>query len=175
VTAPEWSRRERTDQIGVDERAVAIEADEAERAGVARRFDLVAVEQLGADFVVRRDAAGVLATGRVRARVVQACSITGDPLTQYIDEAVALRFVEPVAGEEEVELGHDALDTIEVEDGMIDLGEAAAETVALALDPFPRSPRAAEVLRDAGVISEEEAKPKGALAGLGALFARNDP
>jgi hypothetical protein len=31
------------------------------------------------------------------------------------------------------------------------------------------------VLRDAGVISEEEAKPKGALAGLGALLARNDP
>ena len=58
---------------------------------------------------------------------------------------------------------------------MIDLGEAAAETVALALDPFPRSPRAADVLRDAGVISEEEAKPKGALAGLGALLARNDP
>ncbi len=175
MTAPEWSRRERTDQIGVDERAVSIEADEGERAAIARRFDLVSIERLAADFAIRRDAAGVLATGRVRARVVQACSITGDPLPQDIDETVTLRFVEPVVGEEEVELGHDALDTIEVEDGAIDLGEAAAETVALALDPFPRSPRAAEVLRTAGVISEEEAKPKGALAGLGALLARNDP
>ncbi|NWN13490.1 hypothetical protein GY655_27460, partial [Escherichia coli] len=57
--------------------------------------------------------------------------------------------------------------------GAIDLGEAAAETLALALDPYPRSPAAEAALRDAGVISEEEATrlaeesgPFGGLAGL---------
>jgi uncharacterized protein YutE (UPF0331/DUF86 family) len=49
---------------------------------------------------------------------------------------------------------------------MIDLGEVAAETMALALDPFPRGPDAESALKAAGVISEEEAKPLGALAGL---------
>ena len=58
------------------------------------------------------------------------------------------------------------IDTIEIEGGAIDLGEAAAETMALALDPFPRSPNAAAALKKAGVISEEEAGPFGALAGL---------
>ena len=50
---------------------------------------------------------------------------------------------------------------MEIEGGAIDLGEAAAETVALALDPFPRSARAAEVLRAAGVISEDDVVPIG--------------
>jgi uncharacterized protein YutE (UPF0331/DUF86 family) len=38
--------------------------------------------------------------------------------------------------------------------------------MALSLDPFPRSPNAATVLKEAGVISEDEARPLGALAGL---------
>ena len=50
--------------------------------------------------------------------------------------------------------------------GAIDLGETAAETMALALDPFPRGPGAEAALKAAGVISEEEAGPFGALAGL---------
>ena len=50
--------------------------------------------------------------------------------------------------------------------GSVDLGEAAAETMALALDPYPRAPEAPNVLREAGVLSEEEAGPFGALAGL---------
>jgi uncharacterized protein YutE (UPF0331/DUF86 family) len=51
-------------------------------------------------------------------------------------------------------------------DGAIDLGEAVAQTMALALDPFPRSTNAEAALREAGVISEEEAGPFGALKGL---------
>ena len=38
--------------------------------------------------------------------------------------------------------------------------------MALALDPFPRGPGAEAALKVAGVISEEEAGPFGALAGL---------
>ena len=44
--------------------------------------------------------------------------------------------------------------------------------MALALDPFPRGPNAAAALREAGVISEEEAKPLGALAGLKAQLEK---
>ena len=50
--------------------------------------------------------------------------------------------------------------------GAIDLGEAAAETLALVLDPFPRSPGAQAALREAGVLNEEEAGPFAALAKL---------
>ena len=99
--------------------------------------------------------------------------MTGDPIDAMIDEPVALRFVAASAGEDEVELSDDALDTIEIDGAEIDLGEAAAETMALALDPFPRGPGAAAALRAAGVIGEDEAGPFGALAGLKAKLARD--
>ncbi len=163
----EFSRVERLDTIGGEDRHVAIAADAAERAAIAARFGLVAVDKLEAELDVRREAAGIAVRGRVVAEVVQACSITGEPLPARIDEPVALRFVEPARpGEDEVELGSDALDTVEIEGGGIDLGEAAAETMALALDPFPRGPNAAAALKEAGVVSEEEAGPFGVLKGL---------
>ncbi|SFP95191.1 YceD family protein [Sphingomonas rubra] len=170
---PEWSRRERLDAIGVDERHVAIEADADERAALAARFGLSAIEHLAARFAIRRDGAGITATGRVEARVVQPCVATAEPVETAFDEPVSLRFVEPQTGgdpDEEIELGGDALDTIEIEGGAIDLGEAAAETMALAIDPFPRSHGAAATLKAAGVVSDEEVRPAGALAGLGALL-----
>lgn len=164
---PEWSRPERLDTIGADERQVSIEAEPAEREALARRFALVAVNRLAAQFAIRREAAGILATGRVKGEVVQACSATGEPVVAKVDEPVALRFVESLdGGDDEVELSDEALDTVEIEGGAIDLGEAAAETMALSLDPFPRSPGAEEALKAAGVIGEEDAGPFGALAGL---------
>jgi uncharacterized metal-binding protein YceD (DUF177 family) len=153
---PEFSRPERLDTVGEAPRAVTIEATDTERAAVARRFGLVAIDRLAAQLTLRREAAGIVATGMVEADVVQACSVTGDPLPARVAEEVALRFVEPGDAADEIELSGDLMDTIEIEGGTIDLGEAAAETLALALDPFPRSPRAADVLREAGVVAEDE-------------------
>lgn len=171
----EFSRIERLDEIGGEDRQVMIEANEAERMALAQRFGLLAVERLRADLAIRREANGIMAHGRVTARVVQACTVTGDPLPATVDERVALRFVEPArAGEEEIELAGDALDTIEIEGGGVDLGEATAETMVLALDPFPRSPDAGAVLKRAGVLSEEEAGAFGALAGLKARLEAKD-
>jgi uncharacterized metal-binding protein YceD (DUF177 family) len=167
VSGPEFSRLERADTIGEGERSVRIEADDAERAALARRFDLKSVDTLEAEFRLRRDAAGIVAHGHVRGAVVQACVVTDDPIPVAIDEPVALRFVTDDSAEEgEVELDEDALDTMVYDGASVDLGEAAAETLALALDPYPRGPNAAAALRAAGVISEEEAKPLGAFAGL---------
>jgi len=168
---PEFSRPERIDTIGEGAREVAIEATAAEREAVARRFGLVSLDGLAARFAIRRAGEAIVADGTVEARVTQACSATGDPLSATIREQVSLRFVEPGGAEEEIELADDALDTIEIEGGAIDLGEAAAETMALALDPFPRSPRAAEVLRAAGVVGEDEVQT-GPLAGLKALLGK---
>lgn len=164
---PEFSRIERLDSIGERERAIDIAADEAERAAVAKRFGLLSIDSLAGRFTVRREAAGVAVRGGVTASVVQACSVTGEPLPVTIDEPVALLFVESLAdGEEEVELAGDALDTVEIKGGGIDLGEAAAETMALALDPFPRSANAEAALKAAGVVGEDEVGP---FSGLKAL------
>lgn len=175
VPPPEFSRIERIDTIGAGARTVSITADEAERAALALRFGLLGVDRLEATFALQRDASGIVARGQVNAAVVQACSVTDDPLPVTVSEEVALRFVteQEAAAEEEIELDSDALDTMAYDGNGVDLGEAAAETMALALDPFPRGPNAAAALRAAGVISEEEAKPAGALAGLKSLLGKD--
>ena len=162
---PEFSRPVRFDAIGEGLSRIAIEASAAECTALARRFGLVAVDRLEAVFQVRREAAGIRAEGRVTALVTQACSVTDDPLSVAIDEPVDLRFVDSPEGAEEIELDEDALDTMPIEGGAVDLGEAAAETMALALDPFPRGPNAAAALKAAGVVSEDEAE-MGPFAGL---------
>jgi len=164
---PEFTRPERLDRIGTGESQVIVAADEAERAALAERFGLLAIDALEARYMLRRDGAGVRAAGALHARVTQACIATGDPVPAAIDEAFDLRFLpESAAGGDEIELSGEDCDTVFFEGGAIDLGEAAAETLALALDPFPRSPAAEAALKEAGVLSEDEAGPFGALAGL---------
>ena len=164
---PEFSRPERLDTIGERDRSVTFAATPEERRKLAARFAILSVDLLEAHFTIRRVTSGIVAKGHVTAKVVQACSVTDEPLTATIDEPVALRFVDNFgAVDGEIELSDDALDTVPIDGGAVDLGEAAAETLALALDPFPRGPNAAATLRAAGVISEDEYQPVNAFSGL---------
>ena len=81
---PEWSRPERLDTIGVDERIVAIEADATERAALARRFGLLSIERLSATLAIRRDGPAIVAIGRVAASVTQACVATAEPVKAIV-------------------------------------------------------------------------------------------
>ena len=162
MTPVEFPRPQRLDQIGAGESNVSITADADERAALAARFDLIAIGRLEASYALRREAAGIRATGHLSAEVVQACVVTGDPVPARVEEDFDLRFVpEPGEGQEDVELSEDECDIVFYAGAAIDLGEAAAETLALALDPFPRSPAAAEALKRAGVLSEEDAEAAG--------------
>jgi uncharacterized metal-binding protein YceD (DUF177 family) len=167
VTAPEFSRERRLDQIGAGATSVTIAAEPDERAALAARFDLLAIDRLEATCTLRRDATGIRVSGHLSAAVVQRCVVTDAPVHAAVDEAFDLRLLpEPADAAEEVELSADECDTVFYTGAALDLGEAVAETLALALDPYPRSPEAAAVLREAGVISEEEAGPFGALKDL---------
>lgn len=170
MTPPEFHRSERVDTIGERARSVTVTASPAECAALAGRFGLVEVTSLVGTFSLQRDTDGIVAHGRVTAHVIQACVVTGEGVPASIDEPLALRFVDDVgvAGDE-IELTADALDVIPYSDGAIDLGEAAAETMALALDPFPRSPNAQATLKAAGVLREEDVGP---FSGLAALKAK---
>lgn len=159
ITTAELARPIRLDTLGAAPRTVTIEADAAECAALARRFALIEIGGLTATAAVRREGEVVIAEGRLAASAIQACVVTGDSVPASVDEPFALRFV-PAAGEgdEEVELDAADLDVIGYEGGAIDLGEAVAQGFALALDPFPRAPGAAERLAAAGVLTEEEAE-----------------
>ena len=168
MTAPEFSRLRRLDTLGTREEPVRVEADADERRRLAGRFGLLTLDRLDADYRLVRDGDAVSATGRLVAAAVQPCSVTGDPVPDAIDTEFAIRFVPETAdaGEDELELDEADCDIVFYEGGAIDLGEAAAQTLALALDPYPRSPNAAAALKEAGVIREGEAGPFGGLAAL---------
>lgn len=167
MTDPEFSRPVRLDTLGDGVRHIAIEANEAERAALARRFGLLGVGRLTAEADLRNAAGGVLASGRLQAAVTQACVASGEPVPATVDETFALKFMsEGRVTEDEVELEEGDLDIIGFEGGAIDLGEAAAQTLMLALDPFPRAPDADAVLREAGVLDEQDVGPFAALKAL---------
>lgn len=166
MTAPEFSRLVRLDALGEGPREIAIEADRAECAALAARFGIVRIARLAATAELSCAGEVVRAEGRIAAEVVQACVATGVDLSTAIDEPFTLRFVPERSLAEELELDAGELDEIGYQGGAVDLGEAVAQSLALALDPFPRAPDADARLRAAGVIREGEAGPFSALKGL---------
>jgi uncharacterized metal-binding protein YceD (DUF177 family) len=158
----------RLDQVRDGERLDLI-ADEPERAAIAKRLDLAALDRLEAHVCLERTGDVVRARGRLLASLGQCCVVTGEPVAAHVDEPFALMFVpEPPApgGDEEVELGGGDLDVIFHDGAAIDLGSALADTLALSLDPYPRSAGADAALKEAGVLSEEQASPFAVLAKL---------
>jgi uncharacterized metal-binding protein YceD (DUF177 family) len=167
--APEFSRSVRADQIARHAQGVTITAEPHEREALARRFNLLALDRLEADYALSEENGDIVARGRVRADLSQPCVATGVAVPEKIDTDFLLRFVaesdEAVEGEE-LEIDSEDCDVIGYDGQMIDMGEAVAETMALAMTPYPRSPDAEAYLRDAGVLSEEQASPFAALLSL---------
>lgn len=165
---PEFSRRIDSRHLG--DRPLRIEADAEERRRLAERFALPAIERLVAEVAFERVGAAVLATGRLEAALVQACAVSGEPLATTVAEPVALRFVAAAAQayrpDEEIELDAADCDEIEFTGHAFDLGEAIAQTLALAIDPFLEGPDADRVRVEAGLLDEAAAGPFAALAAL---------
>ncbi len=156
------------DKIRDGER-VDLVADETERQAIARRLGLNALDRLEAHAVLSRTGEVVRAEGRLLATLEQSCVVTNDPVASHVDEPFDLMFTpEPESGgpDEEIELGESDCDVVFYEGGAIDLGSAIADTLGLAIDPYPRSAGANAVLKEAGVMSEAEASPFAALAKL---------
>lgn len=169
MNAPEFSRPVRIDTLGEAPQRLAIEADEGERAALAKRFDLAAIDRLAAEVALTRKGDEIRASGTVAGAVTQSCVASGEPVDARVEAPFELVFgpqPEVASADEEVELGEQELDTIFYEGGAVDIGEAVAETLFLNLDPYPRAPGAEKTLNAAGVKSEEEAGPFAALAGL---------
>jgi uncharacterized metal-binding protein YceD (DUF177 family) len=136
-----------------DEIGRSLEADEAERAALADRMELIALESLSVEATVRRLSGGPLyrVRGQLLADVVQSCVVTLDPVPGRVeaefDELYAAEGYEPPEEEEGAELP-------EFFDGhAIDLGELAAQILLLSLDPYPRAPGAELALKN---VSKED-------------------
>ena len=164
----DFAHRVPLDQIRDGER-LDLSADETECRSIAERLGLLSLDRFEAHAVLTCDGGKIRATGRIKAALEQPCVATGEPVPSHIDEPFEILFLpEPKAGraDEEVELGADDLDTMFHDGAGIELGSAIIDSLALALDPYPRSAGADAALKEAGVLSEEEAGPFAALAAL---------
>ena len=190
---PELSRIVTRGEIARGEAIRDIAADERERAALARRFGLAALERLEARLRLRPEGPQgrpegrpglVTLEGRFSADVVQLCVVTLEGLPVTVEEEISLLFSLARPGEPkgpaalEVEIDAEAEDPPEpIGPHGLDLGEVVAEQLALALDPYPRAPDAdlAALSGDvgAGDLAEEPDEPAGPFAALAALKPRD--
>ena len=147
LVTPEFSRPISVSRLGSDPAHYRIDARPDEAVALARRFGIPAVHRLEASVSLQRRPGGDIAfVADLRAAVTQSCVVTLAPLEVTIDEPFTLVFR---AGIDEDEADLIALENLEEEivepliDDVIDIGEVVAQQLALALDPYPRSPELA--------------------------------
>jgi len=151
----------------IDDRPVTLEAGEQERAALSKRFSINSIGKLAATLTLVREGDVVHAQGTLHAEIVQSCAVSGEDLPATIDEPLSLRFAPDSPIEtEELELAADDLDEISYNGTVLDLGEAVAQSLALAIDPYPVGPEAERVRREAGLLDEGSSGPFAALAAL---------
>ncbi|MGE0737507.1 MAG: YceD family protein [Alphaproteobacteria bacterium] len=168
---PEFSRKQALESVGSDGRTQRrLIASVAECAALARRLGLETLHDFVADMTIDRTPGGeIRVAGRIVADVVQACVVTLEPVPAHIDEAFEVRYTTHVnAMPQELVIGPDDDDPPEPLAGdVLDIGELAAQQLALALDPWPRLPDAA--LPDS--VQPDPARD-GPFAALAALHGR---
>lgn len=130
--------------MGPNGTALEIVASDSERAALAKRFGFLGLPTFSARVTVdRRPGAQVVVEGRLRGKIVQACILTLDPVSQDLDEAFRVVFKQGLAEEKDPESG-EALVSAQVDapeplpGNMLDVGEIVAEQLSLVADPYPR-------------------------------------
>lgn len=152
-----------------DGERIDLSAGEEERKTIAERLGLPSLDRLEAHVTLEREGPRVHAEGRIRAALEQSCVASGEPVAEAVDEAFEILFLpapQPQSPDEEIELSAEECDVVFYDGAAIDLGSAVADTLALVIDPYPRSASAEAVLKEAGVMGEAEAGPFAALAQL---------
>lgn len=123
-----------------------IEADAGERAALAARFGVTAVDRLVAKLAVRQVAGGPLirVSGRFEADIEQPCVVTLEPVRSRVEDEVEIEFgpaTEAPVGDVDVAEEADLPEPLEGDE--IDLGEIVAQFLSVSIDPYPRAPGAA--------------------------------
>ena len=117
-----------------------IAATPPERAALARRFALLALDRLEARVTLVSLAGGLLRlVAELSADVQQECVVTLAPVANRIEDRFSLVYGAATV-EDEVVLNGKAELVEPLAGGTLDLGEAVAQQLSLALDPYPRAP-----------------------------------
>ncbi len=134
------------DRLGRSGSALEIVASESECAALAKRFGFLSLQGFAARVTVDLQPGDqVVVEGRLRGKIVQACVLSLEPVTQELDDTFRIVFQKDLAEERDPESGEAVLnaqaDAPEPLAGnMLDVGEIVAEQLSLAAEPYPRRP-----------------------------------
>ena len=115
-----------------------IDCDESECAALAARFGFAAVARLSARLKVKRAGPGHWnVTGRLQAEVTQLCGVTGEPVPESVDFTIEERYCRASEEGTDIDVSLDGFEPLVY--GAIYLGEVVAQTLAISVNPCPRS------------------------------------
>ncbi|MBL8905555.1 MAG: DUF177 domain-containing protein [Rhizobiales bacterium] len=159
----EFSRPLPADRVPRDGSVENIAADPKELAALATRLDVPVLHSLTAELRAEPwRGGGLRITGRFKADLDQDCVVSLDRFRDTVEGTVERIYLPQtaVATSEDDDADH-------LVDGIADLGELVTETLALALDPYPRKPGASFEGAEFGAESAPAS-----FAGLAALRQR---
>lgn len=167
ANAPEFSVPVDIRKLYDAPKKLAANADEC--AALAARFGLEAINSLTACIGYHEEGKTIIAKGTLSADIIQQCVISLEPFASTVTQDFAIGFCPAqtmqaifaegeaaegeAAGEPSFEIEADDCDIMPYEDGRFDIGEAVAQTFALALNPFPRGPDAEQVAQKHGLVT----------------------
>lgn len=154
------------------EAKIDVQADALERSALSAQLNIVSVDKLAGSLLLTRELGAIIRLhGALDVELTQSCVVTLKPLKTAISLGIDRRFGPPEIAEdggddEEISFDDDDPPDI-IEDGVIEVGEAVVEQLALEIDPFPRADGAAFEGYSSDPSGPEDVKsPFAALEGL---------
>lgn len=152
----EWSYPVNVDRIGDAPLTLTIKAPKEACRNLARRFRVLFIENLTADITLSRDEGKLTVhlTGAFDADITQSCVVTLVPVKEHVHEPFEAWFADPEQVVVLARIRHDRAlkqsggerplleeheDPEPIVDGVIDLGEAVAQFLSLAVNPYPHA------------------------------------
>ncbi|OSQ37855.1 YceD family protein [Thalassospira mesophila] len=176
---PEFSHIVKVAELVAKKTTFEIEASAAERAALADRFDLAGIEKMAAKLTLQLAGNGeVTVRGTLHAEITQRCVVTLEPVPEIVDDEIEVLY-SPHVSEENMPSTADDLEGLTEDelmalldqpepltDGIIDLGEVAAQFLAISMDPYPRKEGVDIEEFVENEEAEEKPNPFAKLAGL---------
>jgi uncharacterized metal-binding protein YceD (DUF177 family) len=140
----EFSRPVSLARLGSEPYRQRIEATAEERRNLAERFELSALDRLAAEVELRRKGGGglILLEAEFEAEFEQSCAVTLEPVRGALSDRFSLVYGPARDDAPEIEVSGDEPAFEPLTGEMIDIGEAVAQGLSLALPEFPRHPDA---------------------------------
>jgi uncharacterized metal-binding protein YceD (DUF177 family) len=136
---PEFSRPVRLDRVGPQPFRQRIEATPDERVRLSQRFDLLSLDRLTATVdLCRRSGEIIRLEASFEAEFVQSCVVTLEPVAGVISDRFFLVYGPPEEEPRGIPSSGDEAAFEPLMGDAIDIGEAVAQELSLALPAFPR-------------------------------------